>query len=630
VIKLKKPILTSFAILFLLFTLLLGYKTSVNASPNIIYVPTNYPTIQEAINHATSGDIIFVHNGTYYEHIVIDKSVSLIGENRNLTIIDGEGAGSVIHVAANNVYISGFTIKEGGMGLYDSGIFIDHSGGNNVSRNTIANSSNGICVYYSIRNNVFNNTVSGNIYGISLYSSSNNKIYGNNAPHNKYGIALQSSNNNEIHGNIASSNKINGIYAYSSTDNLISGNTALNNYEGIRLDFSNASVIADNIISNNDYGTHLSSSSNNLVSGNTAKNNYYGIYLQSSSNNNTIYHNNFNNTDQVWSDSVSDWDHDAEGNYWSDYPGQDINRDGIGDTPYVINVENQDNHPLMGKYSDFGVAWKNKTYHVITICNSTISNLEFEIEKETGNKIISFHVTGEDGTVGFCRVMIPTELMNYSYIVLVDEEEIIPALLDVSNKTHTYLYFVYAHSNHTVAIISSKTLYLYNEILDKYVKLQADFNDLNSVYHGFLVNYTHLLESYGMLNASYVQHLLDYAKLQENYDTLLNNYSQLLRSFTTLNASYLQHLLDNAKLEENYDTLLNNYDQILRSFTALNASYQQYLIDYGELQKNDAALLSEHAQNIRNLSYVFIVTTTFFIIVAFYLSTHAHRKDFKS
>ena len=95
--KLKKPILTSFAILLLLFTLLLRYKTSVNASPNIIYVPTDYHTIQEAMNHATSGDIIFVHNGTYYENIVIDKSVSLIGENRNLTIIDGEGAGSVIH-----------------------------------------------------------------------------------------------------------------------------------------------------------------------------------------------------------------------------------------------------------------------------------------------------------------------------------------------------------------------------------------------------------------------------------------------------------------------------------------------------------------------------------------------------
>jgi len=585
VIKLKKPILISFIISCLLLTVLLtGQKTSVKANPNIIHVPTDYPTIQDAINQATSGDTIFVHNGTYYEHVIIDKSVSLIGEKRNATIIDGEDTGSVIHIVANNVYLSNFTIQNGGKGLSGNGIFIDHSSDNNISHNTIANSTDGIYLFYSTRNTLFNNTASDNKYGIILRSSSDNRIYGNTAPDNKYGIALYSSSNNEVHGNNAYRNKFNAIYLNSSNNNLISSNNISNNNEGIRLDFSNNSVISGNIISNNDYGIRLSSSSNNLVSGNTITNNYYGVYLQSSSNTNTIYHNNFNNTDQVWSDSLNIWNDTNEGNYWSDYTGEDKNGDGIGDTPYVINVENQDNNPLMGKFSDFSVTWKDKTHHVTTICNSTISNLEFEIDRETGNKIISFHVTGEDGTIGFCRVMIPTQLMNYSYIVLVDEEEIIPTLLDVSNKTHVYLYFVYTHSNHTVAIISSKTLYLYNEILDKYAKLQADFNDLDSAYHGFLVNYTNLLESYGTLNASYMQHLLDYAKLQEDYDTLL------------------------------------------RSFATLNASYNQYLLNYTKLQDSNAALLLEHAQNIRNLTYVFIVTTTFFIIVAFYLSTHAHRK----
>jgi parallel beta-helix repeat protein len=589
VIKLKKPIFISLIISCLLLAILLtGQKTSVKANPKIIYVPIDYPTIQDAINQATSGDTIFVHNGTYYEHVIIDKSVSLIGEKRNTTIIDGEDTGSVIHIVANNVFLSNFTIQNGGKGLSGNGIFIDHSSGNNISDNTISNSTDGIYLFYSTGNTLFNNNASDNKYGIILRSSSNNRIYGNTAPDNKYGIALYSSSNNEVHGNNVYRNKFNAISLNSSNNNLISGNNISNSNEGIRLDFSNNSVISGNIVSNNDYGIRLSSSSNNLVSGNTITNNYYGVYLQSFSNTNTIYHNNFNNTGQVWSDSVSVWERNDEGNYWSDYTGQDKNGDGIGDTPYIINVENQDNKPLMGKFSDFSVTWKDKTHHVTAICNSTISNLEFEIDRKTGNKIISFHVTGKDGTVGFCRVMIPTELMNYSYIVLVDEEEIIPALLDVSNKTQVYLYFVYTHSNHTVAIISSKTLYLYNEILDKYAKLQADFNDLNSAYHGFLVNYTNLLESYGILNASYNQHLLD-------YDTLLNNYSQLLRSFTTLNESYLQHLLDYAKLQENYDTLL-----------------------------------LEHAQNIRNISYVFIVTTTFFIIVAFYLSTHAHRKEFKS
>ena len=161
----------------------------------------------------------------------------------------------------------------------------------------------------------------------------------------------------------------------------------------------------------------------------------------------------------------------------------------------------------MGKFSDFSVAWKDKTYHVITICNSTISNLEFEIGQETGNKIMSFDVTGEDGTVGFCRVMIPTELMNYSYIVLVDEEEIIPIILSVSNNTHAYLYFTYVHSSHAITIISSKLLNLYNELLDEHLKLQTDFHNLNSTYYRLLGNYAQLLEIMTNYNASYQQHL---------------------------------------------------------------------------------------------------------------------------
>lgn len=586
-IRLKKLVLISFIILCLLFTLLLtGQKVSVKANPNIIYVPTDYPTIQDAINHATSGDTIFVHKETYYEHVIANKSVSLIGEDRNLTIIDGGGTGNVIHLESGDVYISGFTIQNGGKGLYDSGIFIDHaSDNNNISHNTIAYSSNGICLSYSLRSTIFDNTVSDNKYGISLYSSNNNEIYGNNAPDNKYGIALYSSNNNKIHSNNASSNIINGIYLHLSGNNEISSNIAsFNGYDGISLDFSDNNVISDNIASNNDYGIRLSLSSNNLISGNTATYNYYGIYVHSSSDNNTIYHNNFNNTDQVWSNSSNIWDNTKEGNYWSDYTGEDKNEDGIGDIPYTIDEKNQDNNPLMGKFSDFSVTWKDKTHHVTTICNSTVSNLEFEIGRETGNKIMSFDVTGEDGTVGFCRVMIPTELMNYSYIVFVDEEEIIPIILSVSNNTHAYLYFTYVHSSHAITIISSKLLNLYNELLDEHLKLQADFRNLNSTYY----------------------------QLLGNYGALLGNYAQLLESYDRLNASYRQHLLDYQKLLESYDTL--------------NASYQQYLLDYYNQQGNDTSLALEQAQNIQNLTYVFIAITAIFIIAAAYLSTYAHRK----
>ena len=75
-----------------------------------ITVPDDYPTIQEAINNAADGDTIFVRSGTYYENVVVDKAVSLTGENVEGTVIDGGGSGSVVMIAANGVNVSGFTI----------------------------------------------------------------------------------------------------------------------------------------------------------------------------------------------------------------------------------------------------------------------------------------------------------------------------------------------------------------------------------------------------------------------------------------------------------------------------------------------------------------------------------------
>jgi len=466
-------------------------KLSAKASPTTLTVdddgPADFHTIQEAINNATSGDKVFVRVGIYHEHVIVNKSVSLVGEDKDSTIIDGNETGNVISIMASNVSIKDFTIKGSGMHLYDSGISVDHSSGNDISHNVITNN---------------------NYDGISFHSSSSNVVS----------------------GNVITNNNYDGISFYSSSSNVVSGNVITNNYDGISFYSSSSNVVSGNVITNNYDGISFYYSSNNLISNNTVtNNNYYGISLALYSNNNTIYHNNFvNNIDQVWSDSVNVWDYSHEGNFWSYYIGQDLNGDGIGDTPYVIDVNNQDNHPLMGTFSDFTVTWKEETYHVTTVCNSTISDFRFEIRPETGNKIIRFNATGNDGTVGFCRVAVPTELMNHPFIVLVDEEEITPTLLDVSDSTHVYLYFTYIHSSHTITIISSKTLHLYNELLDKHVKLQIDLYNLNATYYDLLNNYNILLgnhsqlqESYRELNNSYQEHLLDYSRNVHNIRNLM-------------------------------------------------------------------------------------------------------------
>jgi hypothetical protein len=108
---------------------------SVESEAQTITVPGDYPTIQEAINAANTGDTIYVKSGSY-SNIVVNKAVTLIGENSESTSITANSGGATIgvHVEADNVTITGFTINGGrnGGGMY----FYDVNGAN-VSRNTI-------------------------------------------------------------------------------------------------------------------------------------------------------------------------------------------------------------------------------------------------------------------------------------------------------------------------------------------------------------------------------------------------------------------------------------------------------------------------------------------------------------
>lgn len=117
-------------------------KTRVSASPGTIYVggsgPGNYTSIQDAIDNASNGDAVFVFSGTYYENVVVDKSINLVGEDRNLTVIDGGGKDKVVNISADGVTISGFNIRNSEGGWLGDGIEI-HSNYNTISGNIISN-----------------------------------------------------------------------------------------------------------------------------------------------------------------------------------------------------------------------------------------------------------------------------------------------------------------------------------------------------------------------------------------------------------------------------------------------------------------------------------------------------------
>ena len=237
-------------------------------------------------------------------------------------------------------------------------------------------------------------------------------------------------------------NGTNGIMLETCNGSIIRDNNINADTTGIWLYHSNNNTVSDNFASNDSYCGILlcGHSSENIIIRNTIKDNAIGIALTGWEN--LIYHNNFinnqNQTEMIESHNNT-WDNSLEGNYWSNYNGTDTNQDGIGDTPYLIDVNNQDNYPLMGMVSQFQVSWNGETYYITTISNSTITSLNY------GNSI-SLDVTGPEGTIGFCRAILPSTLFNDSQTILVNgSPSITEKELPASNNTQVYLYFTYAH-----------------------------------------------------------------------------------------------------------------------------------------------------------------------------------------
>ena len=391
-----------------------------------------YLTIQSAINapETLNEHTIFVRNGTYYENVVVNKSLSIIGQNRETTIVDGNGTGTVVYIVSDNTKITGFTIRSSGSsynpdGSGDSGVFANcvkdcsisgndvlnngvygvllwHCSGSYVSCNLVsfASEQESIRLGYSYDCEVSNNTVTyANYVGIEVDNSPNCRILDNAAYSNGLdGIYLLNSPNSIISDNDVHSNEYGGIGIQYSNSVNINGNTVYSHYgSNIDLTSSNCCIVTDNIAKNslwND-GISLSWSSNNVISCNEiCSNGRYGISIWTSPNNNKIFHNSFtNNGMQTISQGTNTWDDDypSGGNYWSNYNGTDSNSDGIGDSPYVIDANNQDNYPLMSP-------WTPPDIEVSNVTSKTVMGLGFTARinvtaVDRGAKVEGFNIT---------------------------------------------------------------------------------------------------------------------------------------------------------------------------------------------------------------------------------------------
>ena len=411
--KPKKSVL----IIFLLLITSGLYRIKPVSSSNTIHVPTDFSTIQAAVDNATVGDTIQVAPDIYYEHVFVNKSLTIIGENPQTTIVDGTANGTIFILEASNIYISGFTIRNAGnYNAISSEREIVTSDYHRISNNIITTSAHGIYLSSSDHNTIFNNTLINNpfgsiylmnadnnnitantivegAYGIKTALSLNNIIIGNTISQTSYAIYLSSSStdntirNNVLSGTIAGvcstsdrttvdHNTITegayGIYFYNCKSGSVYYNTLMNNAYGIRLYWSSATTSSHNINNNKiqytDWAIDLVYADGNTFTGNWIQQNTYGIYMSFSSSN-TIYRNNFDHNNMqayagtgagtVWDKKIPG--EGSQGNYWSDYTGIDANGDGIGDTPYEINPIGSDDYPLMYTWSEHDISIQSVT-----------------------------------------------------------------------------------------------------------------------------------------------------------------------------------------------------------------------------------------------------------------------------
>jgi len=353
---------------FLIFSLMLLFPINHFSETIIVSKHGTVKSISAALKMANENDDIIIEGGTYSEgNIIVTKSVKIIG--KNFPVIDGKGDGEVFTVRANNVLIEGLVIKNSGISYLEENagvrleevtkctvtnnrfvnnffaVYIAKSENIIISDNHIegikrreTNSGNGIHLWYCKNITVENNIVINHRDGIYFEFVRHGKIYNNLSKGNlRYGLHFMFSDSCEYKANIFEENGAGVAVMYTKNvlmeDNHFKLNWGSASY-GILLKEISDSEILNNLFEKNSIGIYMEGCSRVYIEQNNFVKNGWAVKLMANSMGNYFYDNNFvANSFDISTNSRQNFN-TFERNYWANYSGYDLDKDGFGDIPF--------------------------------------------------------------------------------------------------------------------------------------------------------------------------------------------------------------------------------------------------------------------------------------------------------
>lgn len=354
---------------FLLFSLLLMVNPEYSKADDIrVSKNGKITTLKQGLDLAQKGDRIILEEGTYKEHdVIIDKPVTIEGEGN--VIIDGDRQGFVLIVRSDSVTIRGLNVQHAKVSFINdnAAILLDEVGHCVIENNTLKDNFFGIYLAKSYDSIVRNNDISGHFTsesasgnGIHLWYSKNITVENNRIDGQRDGIYFEFVEQSHIRDNYSTHNLRYGLHFMFSDNCTYTNNTFRDNSAGVAVMYTHHVTMEGNHFIYNwgaaSYGLLLKEITDSSIKNNVFEHNTIGIYTEAS-NRIQVEHNDFiqngwaakimansvdnhfernnfiANTFEVSTNSRQNFNH-FDGNYWSEYEGYDLDRNGIGDVPY--------------------------------------------------------------------------------------------------------------------------------------------------------------------------------------------------------------------------------------------------------------------------------------------------------